>query len=490
MTLSRRELLGRGAVAAGGALGLGSLAGCLGNDAPSAPRLYGGDYGPLVADGDDLLDLPRGFRYRVLSEKGSRLSGGARVPARADGMAAFAGRGGTTVLVRNHELSAEGPQAATPPVEGRNPYMRDAPGGTTAVVVSPDRRVLDEYVSSSGTRANCAGGRTPWGTWLTCEENRDDGHGFVFEVMPGDPENDLSRQPIHAMGRFRHEAAAVDPSTGIVYLTEDDYGMGDVPDAPGDEGERSGSSLFRYIPNDRGKRPGALHAGGTLEVMALAEDVPTRNADLLEERRALAVVWKPVGSEDPKADALATDGAARFNRLEGAYFAGGAFWFDDTEGGEERRGQIFRYLPAPNTLELFYEGRDASQIDKPDNITITPWGDLLFVENGSDDNRIVGVRPEGSLYELASTGVSELAGPTFAPDGRTLFVNVQELGLTVAIWGPFARPSAGAKRAMALAAPPEGLRPRVSGELGEAARSIGMSAWEAAAFDRLGVPLA
>ena len=489
MTLSRRELLGRGAVASGAALGLGSLAGCLGREEPKGVRLSGGNYGPLVPDPDDLLDLPRGFRYRVLSEKGSRLRGGGLIPARADGMAAFAGRDGSTVLVRNHELSSAGPQTDSPPVEGRNPFNADAPGGTTALVVGPDRRVLDEYVTSSGTRANCAGGRTPWGTWLTCEENLDDGHGYVFEVMPADPENDLSRQPIREMGLFRHEAAGIDLSTGIVYLTEDNYGPGDLPDAAGDEDDEAGAFLYRYVPNDRRRRPGALQAGGMLEVMALAEDVATRNADLFPERRPLAVVWKPVGSEDPKEDALATDGAARFNRLEGAYFAGGALWFDDTEGGDERRGQIFRYRPRGDTLELFYEGSDDGRVDKPDNITITPWGDLWFVEDGEEDNRVVGVTPQGSLYEFASNRISELAGPTFAPDGRTFFVNMQEAGLTFAVWGPFSRPSARARQAMALAPAPEGMRPRVSGQLAEAALALGMSVWEATAFDRLGVPL-
>ena len=490
MTISRRELLGRGAVAAGAALGLGSLPGCLGGERPTAPpSLSGGAYGPLVPDADDLLDLPRRFRYRVLSEKGARVAGSAGTPARADGMAAFAGRRGSTVLVRNHELSGAFGQTDGPQVEGRNPYSADSPGGTTALVVGPDRRVLEEYVTSSGTRANCAGGRTPWGTWLTCEENLDDGHGFVFEVSPDDPENDLSRQPIRAMGMFRHEAAAIDPSTGIVYLTEDNYGPGELPDEPGDEGDEAGAFLYRYVPTDRRGRPGALQAGGSLEVMAVAEDVPSRNADLFPERRPFAFVWKPVGSEDPKADALVTDGAARFNRLEGACFAAGALWFDDTEGGDERKGQIFRYRPGAGTLELFFEGRDDGRIDKPDNITITPWGDLWLVEDGDGDNRVVGVTPDGSLYEFASNRASELAGPTFSPDGRTFFVNMQAPGLTFAVWGPFARPSARAGHAMSLAAAPEGMRPRISGQLGEAARALDMSPWEAAAFDRLGVRL-
>ncbi|HZA47286.1 MAG TPA: alkaline phosphatase PhoX, partial [Rubrobacter sp.] len=167
----------------------------------------------------------------------------------------------------------------------------------------------------------------------------------------------------------------------------------------------------------------------------------------------------------------------------------GAFWFDDTEGGEERLGQIFRYLPDTNTLELFYEGTKPKKMHKPDNVVVTPWGDLWFAENGGGSDRIMGITPEGQVYAFASNrlNISELAGPCFSPDGQTFFVNIQDPGVTLAIWGPFVRPNTGARSRMARAMPPESLGPDISGELADAAERHGMSRLEVAAYDRLGV---
>jgi hypothetical protein len=187
--------------------------------------------------------------------------------------------------------------------------------------------------------------------------------------------------------------------------------------------------------------------------------------------------------------------------LEGAFFKGGVFWFDDTAGGEKRLGQVFRYFPKSKKLELFYEGTEANKMESPDNITITPWGDLWFCEDGDGRNRVMGITPEGNVYRFANNRLpvpggdpnnpefSELAGPTFSPDGRTFFVNIQNPGITYAIWGPFKRFSERKQRQMAVAAPPKELAPRISGELAEAAQRYGMSNLEAAAYDRLGAQL-
>lgn len=458
--INRRAFLGLGGMSAAALL----VSGC---DWGARPRRASAGYGPLVADPGGVIDLPSNFQYRIISEKGSTLSDGAPVPGDPDGMAAFPGPGDTTILVRNHELEPDD----DPPVVGRNLYGSSQMGGTTGIVVGSDRIKIEDYVTSSGTQRNCAGGPTPWGSWLTCEEIRKTDHGYVFEVMPDDPENDLSKTPIRAMGSFRHEAAGVDPATGIVYLTEDDSRL---------------SFLYRYVPDDPSPVPGALHKGGKLQVMTLEQG--TFNTNLANPGHKFGVVWRHVDPEEPH-EAAEELGAARFKRLEGAYFAGGAFWFDDTEGGEERLGQIFRYLPDTDTLELFYEGTKSKKMHKPDNVVVTPWGDLWFAENGGGSDRIMGITPEGQVYAFASNqlNISELAGPCFSPDGQTFFVNIQDPGVTLAIWGSFVRPNTGARSRMARAMPPEGLGPDISGELADAAERHGMSRLEVAAYDRLGV---
>jgi secreted PhoX family phosphatase len=481
MAMSRRHFLLRGAATAGGAaLAVGSTAAALRSSALSG---FASGFGEPVADPGGLLDLPPGFDYRGISEEGAKLSNGAPVPGDFDGMAAIGGgRRGETLLVRNHELGG----SAGDPVAGVRPYAGGGPGGTTALVVGPDRRVREEIVCSSGTRENCAGGATPWGTWITCEEEHADEHGYAFEVDPRDPESELSRTPIRAMGHFPHEAVAVDRRTGMVYLTEDGAG------APaGLDGE---SFLYRFVPDEPRGGPGTLHRGGRLEALAL--DEPTGGT--LAQGRRSGVAWRPVDPEDAHRDALAL-GCARFRRLEGCDFAYGTLWFADTSGGPGKGGQIFRYRPASRTLELFYEAAGRRQTETPDNLTVTPFGDLWYCTD--ERKRLVGLTPAGEVYEVARNRLngSELAGPTFSPDGRTLFLNLQSPGLTFAIWGPFDQGLEGSRRAavrarggargLAAAAPPETVAPTVSEAVAAGAARHGISALEAAAYERLGVTL-
>ncbi|WP_101845450.1 alkaline phosphatase PhoX [Halobacillus sp. Marseille-P3879] len=436
---------------------------------PSKSKGIVGGYGPLVKDPGGILDLPRGFQYRIISEEGGKLSDGRPIPEKFDGMAAFSGVDNSTVLVRNHELTGN----TKYPVIGKNPYRKEHTGGTTTLVVGADRKIKKEYVSSSGTIRNCAGGATPWGTWLTCEETLEEGHGYVFEVDPNDPENKLSKTPIREMGAFSHEATAIDPATGIVYLTED----------------AGPSYLYRFIPNDRSQKIGSLQKGGKLQAAAIEEMSSDESSKFYSGQR-FGVVWKDVDPDKPTAEA-GDKGCIAFSRLEGAFFEGGVFWFDDTSAGDKDLGRVYRYIPATNTLELFYESSSANDLEMPDNICITPWGDLWIAEDGDGVDRIIGMTPEGETYVFAENKIndSELAGPAFSTRGDTFFVNIQTPGITFAIWGPFARKNAGRRRQMGHAAPPKPYAPQVSDKLSAFAEVEGMSDLEAAAFQRHGMPI-
>lgn len=452
-----------------GSTGLFSLANAPKGFAAAAegnPTSGFGGYGPLVKDPNGILNLPKGFHYKMFSKAGDLMPNGDKVPAMHDGMAAFKGEKNTTILVRNHENSTN----SNLPVNGKNPWG-NAAGGTTTVIVGPNREVIDQYVSSSGTVRNCAGGSSTWGTWLTMEETGNKGHGYIFEVNPLDPENEMSKTPIYDMGRFSHEAGHVDPSTGIWYLTED----------------ASPSFLYRFTPHDRSQTLGSLQKGGILEAAAI-DELP--RAAQMATGQKFGVVWKRLNPEIAQQDAK-DKGCIQFSRLEGAYFSEGTFWFDDTSAGTSRLGRVYRYTPATNTLELFYESTDKNDLESPDNICITPWGDLWIAEDGGGNDRIIGLTPEGEVYTFAENIMnnSEFAGPTFSTDGNTFFVNMQTPGITFAIWGPFARKNSTRRRAMNNAQPPAELAPIVSDKLAAFAEEQGMSILEAAALERHGMPI-
>lgn len=472
MSLSRRSFLKTAGAATLGFAGLARSVGCGGTAAvdPSGGGGAGGEtqfvggLGPLEPDPRGILDLPSGFRYRVLSRGGERMDDGFLVPRRHDGMAAFPARNGRTLLVRNHEMNpdsdpADGAFGAENHLLGRfDPDLLFDPGvdahgpalgGTTNLLYDTGRQELLEHrLSLAGTLRNCAGGPTPWGTWITCEESVQpaaDGfarrHGYAFEVPAEMPPRIEAPEPLRAMGRFHREAVAVDPGTGIVYQTED----------------RGDGLFYRFLPTV----PGDLGAGGVLQALAVTGRPELRTQNWGDRRRVvpgqvLDVGWVELSDPDPAGDDLRELGgglgAARFARGEGIWYATDGVYIACTNGGPDRRGQIWRYRPSPSEggsgeadepgrLELFLEAGESSLLRRADNLTMAPWGDLVVCEDGAGVDSLVGVTPDGEQYPVArnAAGAGELAGCTFSPDGSTLFVNLQEQALTAAITGPWSR---------------------------------------------------
>ena len=423
--------------------------------------------GPLRPDAGELLDLPDGFSYRIVSNSGETMDDGLQVPPAHDGMAAFPGADGRVILICNHEMppafpeySAFGtrfealPEKVRERVYDRGGGTSPGAGGTTTTVYNPETgRTERQHLSLAGTELNCAGGPTPWGSWLSCEEcfespgtdfsrgrliTRDEKHGYVFEVSAS--ESGLADPvPIKAMGRFEHEACAVHAPSGIVYMTED----------------RHYSLFYRYIPDARGR----LREGGRLQALAIAGRPAQQLHNWTGERsigigESLATHWIDLDDVDPAENDLrlrgAAAGAATFARGEGLCNAGDAFAFTCTIGGPQRLGQVFLYQPSasegrggeqqqPGQLTLIAEAGADSLLRNADNLTMAPWGDLILCEDTSGHCGLVGIRPDGTQYHLADNAYSssELAGVCFSPDGNTLFVNIQYPGTTIAITGPW-----------------------------------------------------
>ncbi|WP_340588848.1 alkaline phosphatase PhoX [Erythrobacter alti] len=433
MHTDRRKFFALTGTAFGGLLAAGcTTSGTLGSGAATR-------FGVLQPDPEGVLDLPPGFSYRVISRLGDTMSDGGTVPDQADGMGCFDLGNGKISLVRNHEISPGGDSggAAGPAYDTVARSLIPLPGGTTSIVLdAATLEVEREYRSLSGTIRNCAGGITPWNSWLSCEENtsRADGrinkdHGYVFEV-PADSGSPVDPMPLRAMGRFNHEAACVDPATGIVYMTED----------------RGDSIFYRFIPAVRGD----LARGGTLQALVIDGVADTRNHD----RPAMAVgqpyagTWVSLDDVEAPEDDLRTRGAAMgaalFARGEGLWMGEGEMFFTATSGGAAREGQIFRLRPnadGPDAIDLFYESPAASEYSFGDNILVTPFGDLIVCEDQYGavvDNHLRGITPAGEAYPFARIRLqTEPAGACFSPDGRTMFVNMYSPTMTLAITGPW-----------------------------------------------------
>ncbi len=496
MSFSRRQMLATSAAGAA-TVGMGAMAGPASAATPDHRRE--GDrreremerghelapVGPLVDDPRGLLALPVGFSYTVISQAGvTTMDDGAKSPDRPDGTGAFSHRDGT-LLAQNHELG--GPYPILNPVpKARGTVYDDGltmAGGVTVIELDRHARRVGERVALSGTISNCAGGVTPWDTWLSCEETEaragedfgDNGattvdHGWVFEVDP-DPHARQDPRPIRCLGRFAHEAVVVSASGRALYLTED---------ASGPNGLFYRWVVPSHLRLGRGVLPRLSAGAGRLQAMQVSlpggqviDDLSRfTSADI---GRALKVRWVDVPDRFAATTSVRAQDfpspVTRSKKLEGAWADAYGVFFDasfshgkDTPvGGVDHDGQIWYFDERAQTLTLkayfpyvpfLHDGSlslaEAKKLptdyfDGPDNVHVTPYGGLVIAEDGDGVNGLVGWTHQTGAFRLARNDVdfngdnSEMTGPTFSPDGRLLFANQQEPGHTYAISGPWKR---------------------------------------------------
>ena len=463
-----------GAVLAGPFQGLIAHAAAAGGNAGANRKALLGPLSPTMdlRDGVVRLGLPDGYTYRSFGLAGDIMDDTAVTPGSQDGMAAFRGPRGTTRVVRNHEVRGHGNPMGGSAADLAKAYDGNTNGGASTMSVdSNSRELLGSWVSLNGTSVNCAGGPTPWGTWLSAEETVNgpdlgpdftgsDGpaslekHGYLYEVDPSwGPSEFPASTPIRSAGRFAHEAVAFDKTTNSLFQTEDNF---EFP-----------SGIYRYTPPNNAMQAKQLADGGALEQLRV---VGTDCAELgLVQPPGVSydIDWVPIADPDWDFGPGPTDndigiqevgrqgfdqGAAKFARPEGIWERAGLIYFSCTRGGATQLagnpfgeygngfGQVWVLDPKKSTLTLIFESPGPDVLDLPDNLTLSARGNIILCEDGSTDNFIRCLTPSGDLFDFAVNMIAgqerqEFAGATFSPDGRTMFVNIQfSSGLTFAIW--------------------------------------------------------